>query len=89
VSRWPTAQAIASIKEVAVQDLATLRAFVDAALPHLDPQYAATLDEAMTSVETFAAVALRVFAKANHSKIKDAMMLVEIQARMDGKKVFE
>ena len=46
-------------------------------------------DEAMASIETFVAIALRVMSTVNPSKIKAAMIAVEIQARMDGKKVYE
>ncbi len=46
-------------------------------------------DQAMASIETFVAIALRVMSTVNPSKIKAAMIAVEIQARMDGKKVYE
>lgn len=42
---------------------------------------------AMAGVETFVAIALRLFAVTNPSKLRDIMRTVEIQARMDGKEV--
>lgn len=41
-------------------------------------------DVALCSVETFIAVALRVFSKTNPSKLRSEARNVEIQARMDG-----
>ncbi len=40
------------------------------------------IDDAMVTVETFAAVALRVFAKTNPSKVRSEARNVEIQARL-------
>ena len=59
-----------------MEDLSTLRA--------LAPVEAA---DALVSIETFVAIALRVFAKTNPSKLRDVMRTVEIQARMDHKEV--
>ncbi len=73
-----TAEAINAMKEQVLADLQSVRA----ATPP-------TAEEALVSLETFVAIALRVFSKTNASKIKEAMQLVEIQARMDGKEVFE
>lgn len=42
------------------------------------------LDEAVASVETFCAVALRVMRKTNPSKVRSEARTVEIKARMDG-----
>lgn len=36
-------------------------------------------------IETFVQVALRVFAQTNPSKIRDAMMIEEMKARLDGR----
>jgi hypothetical protein len=73
-----TTEAINAMKEQVLADLQAVRA--------VTPQ---TTEEALVSLETFVAIALRVFAKTNASKIKEAMQIVEIQARMDGKEVFE
>ena len=45
--------------------------------------------DAWAGVETFVAIALRVFAETNPSKLKEAMRLEEIKARMDGREVIE
>lgn len=71
-----TAEAINAMKEQVLADLQTVRT--------VSPP-----EEAMASLETFVAIALRVFTKTNASKIKEAMQIVEIQARMDGKVVYE
>ena len=42
------------------------------------------VDTALCTVETFCAVALRVMAKINPSKVRDCARTVEIKARMDG-----
>lgn len=47
------------------------------------------IDTAMCSVETFAAVALRVMRHSNPSKVRDAARIVEIKARLDGIPVIE
>lgn len=73
-----TAEAINAMKEQVMADLSVVRAATDP-----------TAEEALVSLETFVAIALRVFSKTNASKIKEAMQIVEIQARMDGKEVFE
>ena len=45
--------------------------------------------QAWAEVETFIAIALRVMAKTNPSKIRDAAMIEEMKARMDGRGVYE
>lgn len=44
-------------------------------------------DHALCAVETFCAIALRVFRKTNPSKLRSEAMTVEIGARMSGKPV--
>lgn len=44
-------------------------------------------EEALAEVETFIAVALRVMKNSNPSKVRDAAMVEEIKARMDGREV--
>lgn len=46
-------------------------------------------DHAMCAIETFAAVALRVFRKTNPSKLRSEARTVEIGARLAGKPVLE
>ena len=41
-------------------------------------------DYALCAVETFCAIALRVMAKTNPSKVRSEARTVEIKARMDG-----
>lgn len=45
--------------------------------------------EEMAGLETFVAISLRLMAATNPSKLREVMRLVEIQARMDGKHVYE
>lgn len=79
-----TPAAINAMKETVLADLSVVRAALVADRTLNEEEGAA-----LASVETFVAIALRVFSTTNASKIKDAMMAVEIQARMDGKRVFE
>jgi hypothetical protein len=46
-------------------------------------------EEAWAQIETFCAIALRVFAKTNPSKLRDAAMAEEIKARIEGREVLE
>lgn len=50
----------------------------------LQPMEDSAEDTALCAVETFVAVALRVFSKTNPSKLRSESRNVEIQARMDG-----
>lgn len=45
--------------------------------------------EEMAGLETFVAISLRLMAATNPYKLREVMRLVEIQARMDGKHVYE
>jgi hypothetical protein len=81
--RKPTKLAIEQMKEQVLTDLAFVRSCVDAEAGE------DSADEAMASLETFVAVALRLIAKSNASKVADIMRTVEIAARMDGKVVYE
>jgi hypothetical protein len=47
------------------------------------------VDEAWSEIETFCAIALRIIAKTNPSKVRDAAMAEEIKARMQGREVLE
>lgn len=67
----PTKSSIQQIKEDIMRDLLAVRRM-------------AGDTDAMAGVESFCAVALRIMSKTNPSKIRDAAMTVEIQARMDG-----
>lgn len=72
----PTKEAIAAMTEAIMVDLATIKAH--------GPD-----EEAMAGVETFVEIALGVFAQTNPSKLREVMRRVEIQARLDGKVVYE
>jgi len=69
-------------------DLANTPADVGADLKALRAALAPTdgspEDLALSRLETFAAVAVRVMLKTNPSKIRDAARTVEIKARLDG-----
>lgn len=47
------------------------------------------VDAAWAEIETFAAIALRIIAKTNPSKVRDAAMAEEIAARLQGREVIE
>ena len=50
----------------------------------LDPTEGTPESYALYAVETFAVIALRVFAKTNPSKLRSEARTVEIKARLDG-----
>ena len=64
---------------------ADLIAALAAVRDRLDP----SLEDEWAQIETFCAIALRVFAKTNPSKLRDAAMIEEIKARMDGREVLK
>jgi len=72
----PSKDAMAAITETVISDLIAVRAVAG------DTQE-------MAGVETFVAIALRLMAVTNRSKLRDIMQIVEIQARMDRKHVYE
>ena len=72
----PSKEAMAAITETVISDLFAVRAVVG------DTQE-------MAGVETFVAIALRLMAVTNPSKLRDIMQVVEIQARMDRRHVYE
>lgn len=67
---------MAAITETVISDLVAVRAVAG------DTQE-------MAGVETFVAIALRLMAVTNRSKLRDIMQIVEIQARMDRRHVYE
>lgn len=85
--RRPTKAAIAAMAEQALADMATIRDALTTTAPN--GNMIVREDLALTSMETFVAIALRVFAQTNTMKLIEVMRLVEIQARMDGKVVYE
>lgn len=76
----PTKEAIDAMTEQVMTDLTTVRGLVMLTCYEHEKN-------AMASIETFVAIALRVMAKTNASKLRDVMRTVEIVARMDGKEV--
>ena len=72
----PTKAVIAAMTETVMQDLAAVRSVVGDT-------------EEMASLETFVAIALRLMAETNPSKLREIMRVVEIVARMDGRTVYE
>ncbi len=61
--------------------LESVRVLIDLTQPETDSAWA--------EIETFCAIALRVFAKTNPSKLRDAAMAEEIKARIQGREVLE
>lgn len=47
------------------------------------------IESAMAEIETFCAISVRIMAKTNPSKIRDIAMTLEIQARINNRKVIE
>ena len=72
----PTKHAIAAMTQTVMTDLAAVRAVVGET-------------EELVGLETFVAIALRLMAEVNPSKLREVMRIVEIQARMDWKHVYE
>lgn len=77
----PTKQAVTEMTNAIMRDLQTVK-------PLINPSTKAEV-EAWAGIETFVAIGLRVFAQTNHSKLREVMRLIEIQARMDGREVIE
>ena len=76
----PTKEAIDAMTERVMADLVVIRSLV---IREGQPHEA----DAQASIETFVAIALRVMAKTNSSKLRDTMRTVEIVARMSGAEV--
>lgn len=74
----PTKEAVAAMTESVLADLAKVRGGVGPGQ-----------ELALAGVETFVSIAIRVFAKTNVSKLRDAMRTVEIAAHMNGAEVIE
>jgi hypothetical protein len=78
----PTKEANEAIKEALLVDLLTMRS-------HVLSLEAVHIEDAWAGIETFCAIALRVMAKTNASKLRSEMMTVEIAARMAGVEILE
>ena len=72
---------IRAIQADLLQALATVRPMINLDAPDADAAWA--------EIETFCSIALRVFAKTNPSKLRDAAMAEEIKARIQGREVLE
>lgn len=78
-------RARANMAEVAAQLVQDFRVLREALGPDMSPE----VDEALAGIETHCAVSIRVMAKTNPSKIRDAAMAEEIKARIEGREVIE
>jgi hypothetical protein len=78
----PTKQTVAAIKEDLMRDIGDVRRRIEHAFEK-EPE----LERAWAGVETFCAVALRIIAKTNPSKIRDEARTTEIGARFSGRPV--
>lgn len=72
----PSKEAISSMTTTVMSDLEAVRKVVGDT-------------EEMAGLETFVSISLRLMAATNPSKLREIMRIVEIQARMDGKHVYE
>jgi hypothetical protein len=70
-------------------NLAALTAGITERIEQFRPHGIVIDADAWAEVETFVAIALRVMARTNPSRIRDAAMVEEIKARMDGRGVVE
>lgn len=68
---------------------ANLMADLDRCRSHMLATGNQATKDAYAGIETFCAIALRVLAKTNPSKLRDAAMTVEIAARLKGREVIE
>ena len=64
-------------------DTTEIAADITAAVSRLRPIASQADEHAWAEVETFIAIALKVFAKTNPSKLRDAARTVEIHARIN------
>jgi hypothetical protein len=64
-------------------DTTEIAADIVAAVNRLRPVASQADESAWAEVETFIAIALKIFAKTNPSKLRDAARTVEIHARMN------
>lgn len=64
-----------------IQSLMSIRNAIDLTEPQNE--------QAWAEIETFCAIALRVMAKTNPSKLRDAAMAEEIKARIEGREVLD
>jgi hypothetical protein len=71
-----------AIRESILRDLARVKQHVQGDKV-VDPGLA-DLDDAWTGIETFVAVALRVFAKTNPSKIRSEALTAAVHAKLIG-----
>ena len=78
----PQKSEIKLIKDDLMLALATLRS--DLTRGFTEP-ISVEAEKAFAHVQSFAAIALRVFAQTNSRKIRDAAMTEEIKARIDGR----
>jgi hypothetical protein len=72
---------IRAIQADLIAALSTIRKGTDLDAPGADAAWA--------EIETFCAIALRVMAKTNPSKLRDAAMAEEIKARVQGREVLD
>ena len=63
-------------------NISEIAADIVSAVDRLRPIAAQTDERAWAEIETFIAIALKVFSKTNPSKLRDAARTIEIQARL-------
>lgn len=78
-----------AVKPRARTDTREIAADITARIEQFRPHCLGIDAQGWAEVETFVAIALRVLAKTNPSKIRDAAMIEELKARFDGRGVYE
>lgn len=78
----PTKQQMADTREGVIKSLALVR-------DNLSAHRSREVDVAWAEVESFIAVAFRVFAKTNTSKLRSETTNIEMAARLAGQVVFD
>ncbi len=66
-------------------DINSIRADIIGVVEELRPHYLPSHEAAWAALESYVAISLRVLAKTNPSKLRDAAMTEEISARVSGR----
>ena len=85
----PTKQQMTDTREGVLRSLFLVRENLDLLTSRLGTHRNKELDMAWAEIESFIAVAFRVFAKTNTSKLRSETTNIELAARLSGRVVFD